>query len=139
MVRFIDSDVLIIAQWVSILIPLIWIGWRYIEDDGYITTAGFVTLIVICNLIIAWSVYDDANFLYRVFFKDSTSTNEKESFITLLNYSPIVGGARLISILLIITYFREVAEEYRRFSKFAKILAILNITAAIPAALLVLF
>lgn len=144
-----DEETLIIIQWIAMVIPLLFsflllagtnhVSEMSIDRDDPIFGFIFLPLMLFCNTIIAYSLYEDCLFFYDIFIGQSGEKYNNESVLFALNLSPIVGLLKFVSIISLLLYFsllKEAKEESRIWTIPAAILITVNIIIGIPSMLL---
>lgn len=142
---FTNEDYFLILQWIAILIPILFVGLRTmfenesIEKDDFVFSYTFIIIMVASNAIIGYSVYEDCLFFYDVFMGENGEKYNNRSILFFLNFSPVVGIARLLSILSMIIYYASSDDSKIAWKIFGSLLIIFNIIIGLPSIVLALF
>lgn len=133
---FAVSDIFILIQWLAILICAIVGITNFVDGVESSDEANFpikktaVAIFLVLNGVVLYSLFEDFQFWQNALIHNKDDSNW--TLIFMVNFSPIIGTARVVAFVGLAGMFFSVAKN-RSIGFFFKVFGVLNALAAIAS------
>jgi hypothetical protein len=136
---FINSeDYSIILLWIAIPIPILFVLIRSLfvifstpHENEFIKGKPFFYLLLLCNSIIIFSVYEDINMWYDLLTTDKITNQDNKSLVFMLNLSQVIDIGKLLSLWGLLIYYQNIDNTEKFITLLAKSLFYINIVLGV--------